>query len=108
MYSATSMTRPRWPWPLPPRVEGMAHALAYTSFVNNLRDELVGVPTMGVRRGCGKVRDAVGMVIVVDGKSRNTKAERRGVAAVVISHLVLDQCVKVRQLVNSIDTNVRC
>jgi len=108
MYSATGMTRPRWLWPQPTCVEGMACALACTSFVNNLRDKLVGVPTMGVRRGCRKVRDAVGVIIVVDGKSRNTRAEWHGVAAVVISHLVSDQCVKVRQLVNSIDTNVRC
>jgi len=73
-----------------------------------LRDELVGVPTMGMRHGCRKVRDVVGMVIVADGKSRNTKAERRGVAAVAINHLISDRCVKVQQLVNSIDTNVRC
>jgi len=81
MYLAMGMTRPRWPWPLPPHVDGMARALVYTSLVHSLRDELVGVPMMGMRHGCRKVRDTC-MVIVGDGKSRNTKAEQHGVEAV--------------------------
>jgi len=51
-YSATSMTRPRCPWPPPPRVEGMAHALAYSSLVKCFSVVLLGVPMMGVSLGC--------------------------------------------------------
>jgi len=53
-YSATGMMSPRCPCPPPPCVEGMTHALAYSSFVRCL-SVVLGVLMMGVSLGCWNV-----------------------------------------------------
>ena len=58
----------------------MARALAYSSFLRSLIDELVGLPQMGVSSGCGKVRvgadeDMVRAELTVATMASNKKIE---------------------------------
>jgi len=55
MYLATSMTRPRCPWPPLPHVEGMVCMLAQSLLVSSFKEVLVGVLVIGIRHRCRKV-----------------------------------------------------